>query len=68
MFAWANNKCFVMMVVEGESVTAKTKTGKEKRFNYAETFIIPAAAWEFELVNNGKPSTTFKHGCRFWLI
>jgi len=56
------------MVVEGESVTAKTKTGKEKRFNYAETFIIPAAAGRFELVNNGKPSTTFKHGCRFWLI
>jgi len=46
-----HNKCFVMMLVEGTSILVKTANEKTVRFNYAETFVIPAAAEKFELIN-----------------
>ncbi|GAB3423916.1 ROK family protein [Niabella aquatica] len=47
-----NNKCWVMMLVEGKSILVKSGQNSDAaRFNYAETFIIPAALGEFEILN-----------------
>lgn len=45
------NKCFVMMLVEGQSILVAVNDHKPVRFNYAETFIIPAAAGKFTITN-----------------
>ena len=46
-----DDQCHVLMLVEGSSVMVKTKHGKPVRFNYAETFIIPASAEEYMIIN-----------------
>ena len=43
----------LLMLVEGSSVRLETCSGKSQRFNYAETFLIPAAAECYRLLNEG---------------
>ena len=43
----------LLMLVEGTCLQLQTGNGKSQRFNYAETFLVPAAADHYELINEG---------------
>lgn len=49
-----HNQCHIMMLVEGSAITIKTANGTEQTFAFAETFVVPAAAQSYTLVNLGE--------------
>jgi mannose-6-phosphate isomerase class I len=48
----------LLMLVEGTSIRLETSDGRHQRFNFAETFLVPAAADRYQLINEG--TTTAK--------
>jgi mannose-6-phosphate isomerase class I len=44
--------CHILSLVEGHTVVLETKHALTKQFNYAETFVVSAAAESYRLLNN----------------
>lgn len=52
--AQTDDRCHILNLVEGEAVSVETDYGYRAQFNFAETFVIPAAAKAYRLINAGE--------------
>ena len=46
-----DGSCHILSLVEGRQVLLETAGGRPQRFNYAETFVVPAAAGRYRLTS-----------------
>lgn len=49
-----DNLCHVLMLVEGARIGIETADGMKAEFNFAETFVVPAGAISYRLINLGE--------------
>ena len=49
-----DNACHILMLVEGSEITLVTADGTTVNCSYTETFVVPAAAGNYKLINRGE--------------